>query len=381
MSAEREPSFHTILVIGVGLIGGSLAAAAKRLDPAPRILGVGRNVAALQEAVERGIVDEFATEQTAFDRGWFGPHSPAGLAVIGTPPAIAEEWIDRLASAGFPDIVTDVASTKSGVTKAAEKHPNLRFVGGHPMAGSERSGVGAARADLFDGANYVLTPDEGTDMDAYRRLHAFVTALGARVVSIDADEHDRAVAAISHVPHVTAAGLVSLAAQRAESGQDALRLAAGGFKDMTRIAAGSADLWTGICLDNADAICAGLGELSGLLTGFSGALRAGDRPAVHDWLEHAVMIRQSLPAQWLPKTEALMELSVPVVDRPGMVADVTTAVSRAGCNIEALSIDHTSEDTAMLRLVLTDEGDIAALLGDLESRGYEASAQPLRGEG
>jgi len=381
MSADREPSFHTILVVGVGLIGGSLAAAAKRLAPAPRILGVGRNVAGLQEAVERGIVDEFATDQTAFDRGWFGPESPAELAVIGTPPAVTEEWIDRLASAGFPGIVTDVASTKSGVTKAAEKHPNLRFVGGHPMAGSERSGVGAARADLFDGANYVLTPDEGTDMDAYRRLHAFVTSLGARVVSIDADEHDRAVAAISHVPHVTAAALVSLAAQRAESGQDALRLAAGGFKDMTRIAAGSADLWTGICLDNAEAICTGLGELSGLLTGFSDALRAGQRTAVHDWLDHAVAIRQSLPAQWLPKTAALMELSVPVVDRPGMVADVTTAVSRAGCNIEDLSIDHTSEDTAMLRLVLTDEGDIAALLDDLGSRGYEASAQPLRGEG
>ncbi len=209
-------------------------------------------------------------------------------------------------------------------------------------------------------------------------VHAFVTSLGARVVSVDASAHDEAVAIVSHVPHVAAAALVELASSRAEqAGADLLRLAAGGFKDMTRIAAGSPDLWTGICLDNAPAVIAGIDGLEGVLADFRRSVEAGDAEAVRSWLAGAADVRRALPAQWVPATARLRELTVPVTDQPGVVGIVTTALSRAGCNIEDIEIDHQSEDSAVLRLVLTDEGDAEALMADLVSRGFAPQMRAL----
>jgi prephenate dehydrogenase len=245
------------------------------------------------------------------------------------------------------------------------------------MAGSELSGIAAARADLFDGAYWLLTPTVDTDPEVFRSLHTLVTAIGARVIAVDAAAHDEAVAIVSHVPHVAAAALVDLAAAHSGEHKELLRLAAGGFKDTTRIAAGSADLWTGMCLDNAEAISDGLEELSQRLDTFRGALDSGDAETVRTWLARAAEIRRSLPAQWVPDTARLAELAVPMLDRPGVVAEITGAVSRAGCNIEGIDIDHQSESAAVLVLVLTDEGDYRALLTDLITRGYEPEISPL----
>jgi prephenate dehydrogenase len=215
------------------------------------------------------------------------------------------------------------------------------------------------------------------DMDAYRRVHSLVSALGARVISVDARDHDEAVAIISHVPHVAAAALVDVAKAHAGEGDELLRLAAGGFKDTTRIAAGSPELWTGICLDNADAVAAGLAELSDVLAEFASDVRERNEEAVRAWLERTADVRRSLPAQWVPSTERLTELLIPVIDRPGVISEVTSAVGRAGCNIEAIEIDHQSEDSAVLVLVLTDEGDTDRLRDDLVQRGYDPRLQPL----
>jgi prephenate dehydrogenase len=279
--------------------------------------------------------------------------------------------------------VTDVASTKAAVVAAArELLPRpARFVGGHPMAGSERSGVAAADPDLFRGAYYVLTPADDTDADAYRRLHQLATSIGARVIALDPDAHDEAVAAISHVPHVTASALANLAEARAHGGPDVLRLAAGGFKDMTRIAAGSPDLWTGICLDNRDAVVRGLAELGAQLDGFARLLQADDREGARAWLARAADVRRGLPARWVPASERLRELTVAMTDRPGAVSAITQSAARAGCNIEDIGIDHVTEDTAVLHLVLTDEGDLEALVADLTGAGFDATLEPLLLEG
>jgi prephenate dehydrogenase len=238
--------------------------------------------------------------------------------------------------------------------------------------------VKASDPDLFEGAYYVLTPTEHTDVEAFRRVNAFVTALGARVVPVDARVHDEAVAVISHVPHVTAAALINIAAARSqEAGEDVLRLAAGGFKDMTRIAAGSPDLWTGICLDNAEALTRGCDQLIDEIAAFSAYLTDRNRAAVRSWLASAAEVRKELPAQWVPAVEKLTELLIPMTDRPGVVAEVTMAVGRAGCNIEDIEIDHQSEDRAVLRLVLTEEGDLAGLVRALASFGYETTVRPL----
>ncbi len=373
-----ERVFDRICVIGVGLIGGSFAAACRRMDDPPEVYGIDTNPATVDVAVEMGVVDAAALAGTDTADAWLVPGG-SDLVVIATPARSAAEWLVILGESGYDGVVTDVASTKGGVVAAARKHLPVAssFVGGHPMAGSEHSGVDAARPNLFDGAYWLLTPAADTDPDAYRRLHALISGLGARVVSVDAKRHDEAVAVVSHIPHVAAAALCDVAGAHAGEGGALLRLAAGGFKDTTRIAAGSPDLWTGICLDNADALASGLRELRMSLGEFEAMVRAADAPAIRAWLAGAAEVRRSLPAQWVPATAQLRELIVPMVDRPGVVAEVTGAVSRAGCNIEGIDIDHETEDRALLILVLTDEGDVERLVEDLTDLGYEPRISSL----
>jgi prephenate dehydrogenase len=370
--------FRSVAIVGVGLIGGSFAAGLKRLDDPPTVVGIDVDPVAVKIAVERGLIDEGSLPDGLGAQAWLSAEG-ADLVVLAVPARLVPEWLEILASRGFAGVVTDVASTKSTVLSAVhDALPNpSRFVGGHPMAGSELSGVSAARADLFDGAYWLLTPADDTDPGVYSAMHALITAIGARVISVDAAAHDEAVAIVSHVPHVTAAALVDLAAAHSGDHGELMRLAAGGFKDTTRIAAGSADLWTGICLDNADALSEGIEELRERLAGFETALRAHDTEVVREWLARAAEVRRSLPAQWVPQTAKLCELVVPMLDRTGVVAEITGAVSRAGCNIEGIDIDHQSESSAVLVLVLTDEGDYRALVTDLITRGYEPELQPL----
>ncbi|NTW27954.1 MAG: prephenate dehydrogenase/arogenate dehydrogenase family protein [Coriobacteriia bacterium] len=374
--------FSRIAVIGVGLIGGSLAAALKRLPDAPRVVGIDSDTAALRYAVEHGIVDEGAPADDPRVAEWLGAEG-VDLVVLATPAQYVREWLRVLGSAGYRGAVTDVASTKAGVLAAVREElaDPSQFVGGHPMAGSERSGITAARADLFDGAYWLLTPSHNTDPDLFSAVYALIAAIGARVISVDAAAHDEAVAIVSHVPHVTAAALVGLAAAHSGERGELMRLAAGGFKDTTRIAAGSAELWTGICLDNATALAEGIEELRERLGSFEALVRARDAAAIREWLSSASEIRRSLPSQWVPATSRLLELAVPMLDRPGQVAEITSAVSRVGGNIEGIDIDHQSEDTAVLVLVLTDEGDMGGLLEDLMSRGYEPRLTPLEAAG
>ncbi|NTU70289.1 MAG: prephenate dehydrogenase/arogenate dehydrogenase family protein [Coriobacteriia bacterium] len=375
---SKPGGFDRIAVIGVGLIGGSLAAALRGLEDPPLVIGIDTDADTIGYALEHGIIDEGAVDSSDQAAQWLGVHG-VDLAVIATPARFAGSWLTGLGEAGFVGAITDVASTKAGVLAAARtalREPG-RFVGGHPMAGSERSGVAAARADLFDGAYWLLTPTHDSDPDVYTAVHALVTSIGARVVSVDAEAHDEAVAIVSHVPHIAAAALVDLAAAHAGERGELMRLAAGGFKDTTRIAAGSSDLWTGICLDNADALSEGLEELRERLGRFEALVRTRDSEAIRSWLEAAAEVRRSLPAQWVPATAQLTELSVPMLDRPGVVAEITGAVSRAGCNIEGIDIDHETEDSAVLVLVLTDEGDTASLVADLAGRGYEPRVSPL----
>jgi len=374
--------FRTIAIVGVGLIGGSIAAALRRLDDAPDVVGVDVDPVALKYAIENDIIDDGSLPGGLGAQSWLADGG-VDLVVLATPAHLAGEWLEVLGRQGYTGTVTDVASTKSSVLAAArELLPNpSRFVGGHPMAGSELSGVKAARADLFDGAYWLLTPATDTDPGAYSAVHALIGSLRARVISVDAASHDEAVAIVSHVPHVAAAALVDLAAAHSGERGELMRLAAGGFKDTTRIAAGSADLWTGICLDNADALAEGLLELRDRLGGFEALVRSRDAEGMRIWLERAAVVRRSLPAQWVPATTQLSELVVPMLDRPGQVAEITAAATRAGCNIEGIDIDHQSEDTAVLVLVLTDEGDFEALVADLVGRGYDPRLKPLEDVG
>lgn len=278
-----------LAIVGVGLLGGSVAKAARACAVAREIVGVGRDLGRLHPALSDGALDRATTK---VDEGVAG----ADLIVLGAPvlaneALLAQVW--RAASAGA--VVTDVGSTKRGIVTAADRlaaaRPEVQFVGSHPMAGSERSGYGVARSDLFAGATVVVTPGEAGDARAVKGVSEFWAALGARVVTLDPATHDRAVAAISHLPHVVAWALVD-AVTRFEP--DALAIAARGFKDTTRIAASDPEMWRDILLDNREAVRGSVAAFRRALDDLDALVAAGDGPALTAFLARMKTARERL---------------------------------------------------------------------------------------
>ena len=277
-----------LAVVGLGLLGGSVAKAARARGLARQIVAVGRNLATLEPARRDGAVDEVTTD---LGRGLAG----ADFCVLATPVATLEALLPAVWQAAADGaILTDVGSTKARIVAGAERLARLRplrFIGSHPMAGSERSGYGVARADLFEGARVILTPSERSDAAALERVGAFWQAVGARVVQLDPVGHDRAVAAVSHLPHLVANALVD-AVVRMEPGF--LDLAARGFKDTTRIAAGSPTVWREIFLDNRQALGEALAAFRKSLDHLEGIVAAGDGEALEQELERIKQVRERL---------------------------------------------------------------------------------------
>ncbi len=376
-TTQPDQVFRRIAVVGFGLVGASFAAAVRAAYPDTRVLAVDIDERTLAEAVERGwATDGALPDDPAFER-FVG--DGCDLVVLATPVGAAERYFEDLARWDYRGIVTDTASTKARITALAERvlpHPE-NFVPGHPMAGSEVNGIEGARPDLFKGAHWILCPDADTPAEHFPRLHELVTSIGARVIALPREDHDEAVAVVSHVPHIMASSLVQLASRHADDQQALMRLAAGGFKDSTRIAAGSPELWCGIAFDNKDALSDGLDEIRGIIGAFADALASDDRAALTALLADAAAARRALPAAWVPSTERLLEVRIPMEDRPGVVAEVTTVTSSVGCNIQSIEIDHVTEDSAVLSLVLTDEGDIGQLSAQLINAGFSVSFSPL----
>lgn len=376
-TTQPDQAFRRIAVVGFGLVGASFAAAVRAAYHDTRVLAVDIDERTLAEAVERGwATDGALPDDPAFER-FVG--DGCDLVVLATPVGAAERYFEDLARWDYRGIVTDTASTKARITALAERvlpHPE-NFVPGHPMAGSEVNGIEGARPDLFKGAHWILCPDADTPAEHFPRLHELVTSIGARVIALPREDHDEAVAVVSHVPHIMASSLVQLASRHADDQQALMRLAAGGFKDSTRIAAGSPELWCGIAFDNKDALSDGLDEIQGIIGAFADALASDDRAALTVLLADAAAARRALPAAWVPSTERLLEVRIPMEDRPGVVAEVTTVTSSVGCNIQSIEIDHVTEDSAVLSLVLTDEGDIGQLSAQLINAGFSVSFSPL----
>lgn len=371
-----DKQHESVAVIGLGMIGASFAGAYRRAYPDAYIVGVDIDQNAIDTACEtQWITEGFTPTQAGLDEALMN----CDIIMIATPVPVAHTWFERLAELSYPGIITDTCSTKKIVSaQAVSVLPNPdHYVPGHPMAGSEKSGIEGSRIDLFEGAHWVLCPDESTPAAVYAQLHDMLTSLGARVVSLPRENHDDIVAIVSHVPHFVASSLVQLAVRHADEQEALFRLAAGGFKDSTRIAAGSPALWTGIAFDNADAIVAGLKEMQAILAEFSDTLERADKQGFTALLDKAAIARRALPAKWVPKTEDLLEVRVPLRDKPGVVAEVATIASQAGCNIQSIEIDHITSSSAELVLLLTDEGDIGKLSTALIKAGYRISFNPL----
>ncbi|MHB8430873.1 MAG: prephenate dehydrogenase/arogenate dehydrogenase family protein [Acidimicrobiales bacterium] len=346
------------MVFGTGLIGGSvgLALAARGWE----VSGTDDDPDVAERALARGAVHAIAIDRQA------------DLVVVATPVRATSGIVATLStSEGWrPDVaVTDVGGVK-GPLVGDITHPG--FVGGHPMAGSEQVGLDGATAELFLGATWVLTPTERTDPSAYATVRSVVIELGASVVDLRPDQHDRLVAVVSHVPHLTAATLMDLAASFGEEHNALLQLAAGGFRDMTRVAAGQPGIWPDICDDNAEAIVTTLDLLIAALGAMRRRVAERDRRSLLEILSRAAEARRSL-VERAPRPEQLVEVRVPVSDQLGTLADVTTMAAELGVNIYDLEIAHSVEGDRGVLVLVVDTLAAPTLVTTLVNRGYRAT--------
>lgn len=275
-------------LVGLGLLGGSVAKAARGLGLADEIVAVGRDRERLEPALRDGMVDRVTTDLAD------GVGS-ADFCLLATPVATLAALLPAVWAALPADaVLTDVGSTKAAIVRAAERLGEgrpLAFVGSHPMAGSEQAGYRVSRPDLFRGATVILTPTERTDSHAVKRVGAFWEALGGRLVTLDPLTHDRATAAISHLPHLVADALVDAVVRMDPR---FFEVAGRGFKDTTRIAASDARVWREIFQENRAGLTEALGAFRAALDHLEALLAAGDVPAIEGALDRIRRVREEV---------------------------------------------------------------------------------------
>jgi prephenate dehydrogenase len=277
-------TLDTLTIVGVGLIGGSVGLAARARGVARQVIGVGRSAATLDTAVRIGAI-------TAGTCDLAGAARQSDLILVCTPVDQIAGHVRAAAAACRPGtLLTDAGSTKDAIVRALDGAlpPGVAFVGGHPLAGSEKHGPEHARADLFDGRLVILTPTAQTDADAVERAGSFWKRLGARVLLLSPQDHDDALAVTSHLPHLAAAALANALPDHLHD------LTATGFRDTTRVAAGDPDLWTAIFAQNRGAVLAALARLAEHLAAYRDALEHNDMTTLRRLLAHAKTVRDDL---------------------------------------------------------------------------------------
>ncbi|MDP9068090.1 MAG: prephenate dehydrogenase [Actinomycetota bacterium] len=355
--------FKRVAVVGTGLIGGSICLGLRAALPPPHVVAFDTDPDAGRAGLERGAFSEVAESVGEAVQA-------ADLVVVATPVDTTADVCARMLDTLAPDaVVTDVGSAKAGVVEECEALLGARFVGGHPMAGSERHGIAAADAELFQDAWWILTPTAATRSFAYRAASALAATLGARPIAIEPDAHDRLLARLSHLPQVVASGIVA-AAVAAEDQESLLGLAAGGFRDVTRIAASDPGMWVSILRSNRVAVLEALEEFSSGLVEVATALREERWGDLAAFLGRARQARMELFAK--PQMHDVpVALSLPILDRPGVLAEVTTAAGGLGANIEDLRIVHSTEGgRGRLELIVAGERPAEDLAERLRTLGY-----------
>ncbi|HVB69946.1 MAG TPA: prephenate dehydrogenase/arogenate dehydrogenase family protein [Acidimicrobiales bacterium] len=354
-----SPARRRAHVVGLGLIGASIARALG--EAGWDVTGADLDDTVTQNALASSVVVPGALDEDVT------------LVVVATPAgAVAAAARSVLESNVNPDlIVTDVAGVKSSIVAEVG---DARFLGGHPMAGSEQRGLAGARADLFRGCTWVLTPTPSTSARAYSTLHGILRDIGATVVAIDAEDHDRLVALASHVPHLVAGALMNEAARAAEEDAVLLQLAAGGFRDMTRVAAGDPTIWPDVLFENRSAVSKALESLEMRLGTLRRALDEGEREVVETSLRTAAQSRRHLPGRAL-SADNLAYLRVVVSDQPGQLSAVTTAASEMSVNIYDIEIAHGIEGAGGTLLLAVDAHQADTFRDALSALGFTAARE------
>ncbi len=354
-------------IVGTGLIGASVGLAAKRAG-IEHVVGYDADSEALALAAERGAVDEPAKSLVAAVEA-------AELAVVATPVARLAADVATALNAGTSATVTDVGSTKGRLCSQVDDR--ARYIGGHPVCGSEARGPGHASAELFEGATWFLTPLTETEPERYRLLHGFVASLGAVPVAIDPEAHDRLLALTSHLPHALANIVLNHAGSLRVHGHEPLAAAGGSLRDMTRVAGANPRIWIDIFLDNAGELRSALAEHRRRVEELERALEARDAGWLARWIGEAAGNRRTLLEEAFTDVGELQRVRVHVPDRPGVLSGITQALGAEQINIEDFELQHLSPDRGGTLSVLVAGGEEARRAADLlEAQGYSVIVSP-----
>lgn len=328
----------SVVIIGVGLIGGSLGLAIRKRYPSVLVTGVDTPRVlrkALKKKAIHGGTGNLGKALTAAD-----------LVIIATPLRSILAVLTSLSKVSPSILITDVGSVKGPVlVKASKLFPGGNFIGGHPMAGVELSGVDAAHPLLFENAVYVLTPSHKTSPSRIRTLSDFISGLGARVLIMDAATHDAVASAVSHVPQLTAVALMTVAGRKHPASRKYLRLAAGGFRDLTRIASSRFDVWNSILGFNRKEVVRSLDLLVRELSRYRRLLRGNSASRIGRSFRDARRLRNSIPKDMKGFVHNLATLHVFVPDKPGMLARMTGVLARKSINIKDIELMKVREGT------------------------------------
>lgn len=344
-----------VFVIGLGLIGGSIALAIRRSHEDAIIIGYEINEERLGLAKTLNVIDESAAsvEEGVKD---------ADLIIISAPVQQAEEIIETLVNVDLKStvIITDVGSTKQQIMgKAVLLHnKGITFIGGHPMAGSHKSGVSAARPHLFENAFYILTPDSSTPTAKIEELKDWLKGTKANFLIMSPKEHDELTGAVSHFPHIVAASLVHQVAAIDEKNSTISSIAAGGFRDITRIASSSPTMWRDILLHNKDTLLELLEKWRIEMDLVKDMIHSMDSEAIYSYFNAAKEFRDGLPVKQKGAIPSFYDLYVDVPDHPGSISEVTSILAKEEISITNIRIIEVREDImGVLRLSFRNEDD------------------------
>ncbi len=379
-TTNHDPAHMKYLIIGLGLIGGSLAKALKEKAGADCIYAADNDREALKAALAEGVITGVVELPESIEE-----IDKIDIIFICTPVNTCMEYLDAISKhirdtdqlskkhkSSFP-LVTDVCSTKKSIIDKISSLGKYapRFVGGHPMTGSEREGYLSSESHLFENAYYIITPSSTSTPETCALVKAIVHSIGAIPIELDAEEHDHVTAGISHLPHVLAAALVNLVKDADVRGIMQL-LAAGGFKDLTRIASSNPDMWKSIVNSNKRQIIIVLDKLVKILADFRVDAADGNLDAIGKFFMDAREFRDSLPVSGKALIPPEYHIVADIADKPGIIGRIASILGSGGINIKNINVSNNREmEQGCLRITLSDLGSVESSLKLLTDAGYK----------
>ncbi|QHQ61814.1 prephenate dehydrogenase/arogenate dehydrogenase family protein [Anaerocolumna sedimenticola] len=341
--------------IGFGLIGGSIARALKEINPGNTLIAFNYNINKLGNGLKEAL-DDKVLDHITYD---LNDRFPTCDIIFLCAPVLSNiTYLTNLKNMIKPDcIVTDVGSVKGNIHKTvSELGLEHQFIGGHPMAGSEKTGYQNSHSKLLENAYYILTPTEKTPQDKLHKLYEIVSEIGAIPLILEPKEHDNITAAISHVPHIIASGLVNLVKESDDTAEKMRTLAAGGFKDITRIASSSPVMWQNICLTNTESISNVLNQYIACLQDMRNALERKDEDYIYRFFDTASEYRDSIPNKSIGMMKKVFEIYLDIIDEAGAIATIATLLATNRISIKNIGIIHNREfEQGVLRIEFYEE--------------------------